>query len=329
MRVSIIGMGRIGISLENDPLRYKPCTHIGAIQSLIKMGIPLKWSFLCDLDSAKMRLGEDFILSNNIAKEKIRQTQNYHTVVADKPDILIISTDTEMHYDIAISAIKAGIPKIVIEKPLTPTYRKAMQIFKLAKKFDTHIWVNYERRYHSKYRQLKKNIESGENFGNPLLYHGWFASSNSSLFQTNPQNEGVLLHDTTHLVDLALYLFGNVNKSNQTIVGRDAHKLTLLHENGIHGEILTTIDNKFFHFEIEIIFEHARIKMINGFTIVEKLEKSRLYDNFTTLGNPKVLPDKKMQLKNNPFVSLYLSVVKDEYEPSFLKDACQNIKFLT
>ena len=329
IRVSIIGTGRIGFSLEKDPLRYKPCTHMGVVQTLIKKGWPLKWEYLCDLDHERISDGKNFLNGNKNNPGTIRTTADYREVLASKPNILIIATNTGTHREITTAAIKAGVPRIVLEKPITLTYKEALAIQKQANTFKTHIWINYERRYHQKYIQLKKDIESGKAYGAPRYYRGWFASSNTSLFKKNQENEGALLHDTTHLVDLALFLFGDVKKFQRNLPNQDSHLLTFSHDNGISGELLTTINNRFFHFEMEIIFEHARVKVGNGFTIVEKLEKSKLYKNFTSLGLPLVITDKKMQVKDNPFMNLYLKVFHDDYETSFLKDACQNIQYLT
>ncbi|MDH4262273.1 MAG: Gfo/Idh/MocA family oxidoreductase [Spirochaetia bacterium] len=333
MRISIIGTGRIGFSLENDLLRYKPCTHMGAIQLLIKKGIKLKWQHICDIDNEKINNCKKFLYIDKAIKktdsEPICFTQDYREVLSAKPDILVIAADTSVHYKITIEAIKAGIPRIILEKPISPGYRQSMKIYKQAEKSNTHIWINYERRYHLKYKQLKESIQSGKPYGRPLYYRAWFASSNSSLFKKGLENEGALLHDTTHLVDLALFLFGDVKKFKREISGNYLHKLLFFHNNSISGEILTTINNCFFHFEIEIFFENARIKAGNGFLIVEKAEKSKLYKNFTSLSSPQFIPDKKMLVKDNPFINLYFDVIHDNYETSFLKDACQNIKYLT
>jgi predicted dehydrogenase len=335
MRVSIIGVGRIGFSLENDPLRYKPCTHVGAIQSLIKKGAPIEWNYLCDLNVEKITECEKFISGKKNVKTfkrnnaaDIHATPDYRKVISAKPDILVIAADTMVHHKIAIDAIKAGIPRIILEKPVAPTYKQSAQIYKQAKKAGAHVWINYERRYHSKYRQLKKDI-LGRVYGAPLYYRGWFASSNSSLFKAGSGNEGALLHDSTHLVDLSIFLFGDVKKYDRKLPAKNLHTLAFSHKNGVNGEIMTTINNRFFHFELEIFFEHARVKVENGFTIVENLEQSKLYKNFTSLSLPQIIPDKKMQVKNNPFINLYTDVIHDNYQASFLKDACQNIRYLT
>jgi len=342
MRVSVIGTGRIGFSLEEDPLRYKPCTHVGAVEIFRKTlragaqktgreNISLEWGHLCDLDPVRSAACKKFIETSTGTKaaKEIFTTTDYREVLSARPDILVIATNTESHDRIALEAIRAGIRRIVIEKPVTLNHKQARKLYSLAEKYDTHIWVNYERRYHEKYRKIKTEVETGRTWGGVLHYRGWFAGSNRSLFREGPDNEGALLHDTTHLVDLAQFLFGEVRSFDRNPAARNIHQIAFSHKSGIHGDILTSINSHFFHFEMEILFERARLRVGNGFLSVEELEKSRHYKNFTSLGAPRYVPDKKMQVKNNPFMNLYNDVVHDIYETSFLKDACQNIRYLT
>ncbi|MDH4200758.1 MAG: Gfo/Idh/MocA family oxidoreductase [Spirochaetia bacterium] len=333
MNVSIIGTGRIGFSLERDTLRYKPCTHAGAIQALINIKInkknPLQWNFICDLDKNKLDEIEKYIKKNN-KNIHLQKTVDYNDVLKAKPDLLIISTDTSTHYKIVKAAMKSGVQKIVLEKPVALNRKHAMDIWNMAVETGTHIWINYERRHHFKYMNIKKIIETQMPYGAPVYYRGWFATGNSSFYKTGSQNEGALLHDTTHLVDLAQYLFGEIKKYDGAIYAKKSlHKISTLHKNGVPGEIWTTISSKFFHFEMEIMFERGRILVGNGFFQEEKAEKSKYYKNFTSLSRPQYFADEKIKLINNPFFRLYESVINDRYDTSFLKDACQNIQYLT
>ena len=47
---ALIGCGRIGFMLENDPLRNKPCTHYGGA---ISAGI--KFNYACDINADRLK----------------------------------------------------------------------------------------------------------------------------------------------------------------------------------------------------------------------------------------------------------------------------------
>ncbi len=49
LKIALIGCGRIGFLLENDPLRYKPCTHFGGI-----IAAGLKVNYACDIDRERL-----------------------------------------------------------------------------------------------------------------------------------------------------------------------------------------------------------------------------------------------------------------------------------
>jgi predicted dehydrogenase len=333
MKISLIGTGRIGFLLEKDQLRYKPCTHMGAVEYYIsKKKSGLQWDFLCDLDEERLNLARKFADSKK-NKNLPLITKNYKEVIQNKPDILIISTDTFTHYDIIMEAIKSKIGRIVIEKPLTLNSNQALKIYNTSINNKTHIWVNYERRYHPKYITLKNTIASGNKYGKAIFFKGWFASPNKELYKTNQSNEGILLHDTTHLLDLVQFLFGEIEKktwekniqSKQT----EAHSIGLSCSSGISGEILTTAGNNFFHLELEIIFEKARVVAGNGFLSVEHMQTSRHYKNFKSLSQPVIFTDKNFKAKENPFIKLYGDVISDNFSSGYLKDACDNIKLLS
>lgn len=342
IKVSIIGTGRIGFLLENDPLRYKPCTHLGAVEYHRKSNKKLEWDLLCDINEERLQTAANYLApENKKSAKKFSITQDYREVIANQPDILIIAADSAVHYPMVMDAIEAKIPRIVIEKPITTSKKQAARISKAAKKSNSKIWVNYERRYHPKYVKLKESLNAKKELGMPIYYRGWFASTNPHLTLQSEENEGALLHDTTHLLDLSQFLFGKVlayqsyftkngEKKAKAQAGYPAHRLFLEHAafNGISGEIVTTSRNSFFHFELEIIMEYGRIRVGNGFMQKEINQKSPYYKNFTSLSKPTWIPDPAMTASKNPFVGLYADVIKGRHDVSFFQDACENIALL-
>ena len=333
MKTSIAGTGRIAWSLELDDLRYKPCTHIGALCALAQKGETVEWAGLCDTNPEKSHGAYEFIQSQTKQKIDPVVTADYREIIEDHPDLLVIACDTQAHFEILQMAIQRGIPRIVTEKPIVLTPEEAFELEKIAAKGKSMIWVNYERRYHPKYRKIRSWVQDDPIYGKALHYRGWLGSNLENLYR-HERGEGVLLHDTTHLLDLAFFIFGK-GKTRQISPGKrkNCSLIEITHghdpQNLLFGEILTTIKTPAFHFEIEILFEKARIRCGNGFLHIEKIQESPYYEGFRSLSPPEIVPDKKMVFKDNPFIRLYSDVFM-EYQPEeIIHQACANIIALT
>ena len=98
-KIGIVGCGRIGSLLEEDPLRGKPCTHAGGFSALPTAQL----SAGCDIDPDRLQkfgkrwnvtgLYSDF--REMLAKESL--------------DILCIATWTRLHTSMALEAVQAGV----------------------------------------------------------------------------------------------------------------------------------------------------------------------------------------------------------------------------
>lgn len=331
-KISIIGCGRIAWQLEKDSYRYHPCTHIGAI---VKSKKEAQIVSVCDLSETLSNEAADFIAEERKDWQRPLAETDFRKVLQTKPDIVVIASSTFSHYPILKEAIKSGIEKIVIEKPIVANLKDLAGLQSLLKKFPQYkqkIWVNYERRYHKKYIDLKNKLQK-QAWGKPLFYRGWLASPLSS-FAPDQHGEGILLHDTTHLLDLVFFLFGNARlkdpkKKNLSFfksqsAGIKTHLLELFHRDlGLEGNLLSSRFSPFFHFELEVICERARIKVGNGFFSIEKAAKSRLYRNFISLEAPIIENDKKVTMTTNPFLRLYDEVLS---EPSNTKEIATKLE---
>ena len=332
MNTAIIGTGRIAFKLENDNLRPKPCTHLGALRELNQNNEKFNITGLCDLNSDNSMSALGFLtMQNNLPAI----SKSYKDIVKLNPDLLIIASTTQSHYEILMYAIDKKIPNIVCEKPICLKKEEALKLHEKATKKGTRIWVNYERRYHKKYIELKSCVVSKEPYGNLLSYTGQFFSPRKKLHRSK-EDEGVLLHDTTHLLDLAYYLFGApdnieepINNNPLITENNSMHTMLLSHNKSVSGIIQTIIGVPYFHFEMELIFEQARIRVGNGFYTVEMGENSPLYEGFYSLKKPLYIEKEPKDVLDNPFIKLYNDVYNNIYDPSGLKDACQNVMHLS
>ena len=323
MRVAQIGLGRIGLGLEKDPLRYKPCTHLGAIVALQNKNKSITIIGLCDRNKnnwkpAKELLGE---------QGHISFFREHQKIIELKPDLLVIAVDSSEHFQILKEAVEYGIPKVLIEKPLVVSKYQLRKIKNIYQRHRSAIWVNYERRFYAKYRQLKQDIQRSR-FGRILSYRGLFLCSGSGFYPCKT-SEGLLLHDTTHLLDLALFLFGEIEKTKFQYSRDQMYTIFLRHKkNQLEGNILTIRHPRLFQFELELIFENARIVAGNGFIRIEDIKKSKDYKGFYSLDHPLQKLDIKPTFDKNPFITLYGEIISNQRSQDNFIDSCKNIEIL-
>lgn len=151
--IVLIGCGRIGFLLEDDPLRNKPCTHFGGASSA---GIRI--THACDINPARL---DRFVSVAGIPEQNT--SKDYRALLETvRPRMAIIATWTESHYEIATHAARCGARIIVLEKPVTSDLKKAMSLMDTAAKHGAAIIINHERRYDSRYRKTREMIREGK-----------------------------------------------------------------------------------------------------------------------------------------------------------------------
>lgn len=86
---AIIGAGRIGMQLEDDPKRVKPATHAGMWSSNERTRL----AAVCDSDSEKLKAVAKF--GDDIATF----TDPKQLLVQTKPEIVLSTIPTEAHFE--------------------------------------------------------------------------------------------------------------------------------------------------------------------------------------------------------------------------------------
>jgi predicted dehydrogenase len=321
LRVAIVGCGRIAYELENDPLRYKPCTHLGALRYWKGRDKKLEFIGFCDISPERaVRAGAYMRADNAII------TMDFRDILAASPDLLVITSSTDSHYAILQAALAKGISRIISEKPVAFSAKESKQLRASVKKSTSIILPNYERRYHPKYLNLRKRIHNEKRSHS---YRAFFAAGGASLYaNARGQDEGVLLHDTTHLLDLVQFMFGKI-KRFQISAGDRKHVLFLEHENGSIGTLETSLRIGVFHLELEVHLKNERIIMGNGFTSREKITASPHYKNLKGYSAPERISDAPLLVTSNPFVQLYREALYGRPTNEHFFEALQNIEILT
>ena len=296
--VCLIGCGRIAHILEGDPLRNKPCTHLGGMRAA-----GLKLTHACDSDPQRLRIiGTSAKLGASALYENDRDL--FRSVT---PGLVTIATWTDSHAAIGIRAAEAGAKVIVCEKPLASSLSDARKLIDACRAQKTVLITNHERRYDPRYRTAKKLLDSGK-IGQLRSIHaflptGGFRGASSPLLGGGP-----LLHDGTHLVDMIRFFAGDLASAHGLIrrYGRDKgyedHAAALLEtQSGIPVFLETGGAVGYFGFGLELRGTLGMIAIGNGFQTLHLAKPSSLYSGFKDLTEaafPKIP-------KGNCFTGLY------------------------
>lgn len=89
-------------------------------------------------------------------------TENLNELLEDQDiQVIIISTPSSFHYDLAKTVLNAG-KNCVVEKPFTETLQQAQELFQLAKEKGLMIQCYQNRRFDSDFLTVQKVIEEGK-----------------------------------------------------------------------------------------------------------------------------------------------------------------------
>jgi predicted dehydrogenase len=103
-----------------------------------------------------------------------RTTSDYRTIVEDPTiEALHICTPNNLHYPIAMAAMKAG-KHVLCEKPLTTTVAQAQEMVELAKAQNVANCVNHNLRYYPVVQQMRRMCDNGE-LGDVLVVQGTYS----------------------------------------------------------------------------------------------------------------------------------------------------------
>ncbi|MFO7849912.1 MAG: Gfo/Idh/MocA family oxidoreductase, partial [Spirochaetia bacterium] len=222
VRCAIVGLGRIGSTLESDRLREKPCTHAGAItadpECILVAGCDIKPAarerFLADWgdfdtagnmyrgsgNSSRAENGDE--AEHRQSRRLIEVFENFDEMLeAARPDILVVATYPESHRNLTEKAVRAGTPVIICEKPLAGTLHDARAIARIHRSGRAKILVNHERRYSFDYQEARRAVLDRR-------YGGLLSMKGTLCFGSSLPRREVLLHDGTHMLDAVNFVVG-------------------------------------------------------------------------------------------------------------------------
>lgn len=269
IRCAVVGLGRIGSLLEDDPLREKPCTHAGAIADnadCVLVGG-------CDSDPER--------------RERFAERWSCDAVYADighllqetRPHILCVATHPDSHRRYVEQAVLHSVAVVVCEKPIADTVRNARAIAKLHRKRRVTVVTNHERRYSADYQHVRDAIVE-RRFGRLLAVRG------TLYFGKTQRHDRVLLHDGTHMVDVINYLLGSRLRIRGRF-GRMRSRRGSLFLSATAGRVPVVIEvgaeRDHLLFEVELSFERGRIRVGNGVYAFDESVESPYYEGYRSL----------------------------------------------
>ncbi len=259
-KAAIIGLGRVASTLEDDPLRAKPCTHAGSYHQSQRIIMVAG----ADRNEDKR---ENFKKRWNVKKAY----EDYRVMLAkEKPDIVSITAYATERYQMFKDCVHAGVKAIWLEKAISTSLKQAKSMVRLAKKYHVTTVVNHPRRWIRPYVAAKSLIDLGY-IGKP--------ESITTNFTSN------LLHTGTHAFDMMRFFFGEAKRVRGTpdpyykdyfkgVSGYDFEKDkekylldiggngTIEFENGAIGSVNGRL-KKYFLFEFEMIGTEGGIRIGN------------------------------------------------------------------
>ncbi len=319
-RVALIGCGRVGLLLEEDPLRQKPASHMGGIQKLQDVEL----TAICDIQPERL----------DYARQKWHVPHTYldyrELIDREKPDLIIIATWTSSHHDIAVYAAQHGVKGIVLEKPVATTLHHALDLVRICQEKGVKLVVNHERRWDSLYNKTKQII-ADKSLGQLRAIYGNVLSRSALQGDWHEVIKAVgggpLLHDGTHLVDMIRFFTGDIATINGHVtredptMGVETSASALLHsQNGVTVFLEAGGMRNYFNFELDLHFQNGRIKVGNGIREYYVVANSSRYTGFNDLVRQEFPP---LTTHSDPFTGAIREVIRainsdDEPESSGL-----------
>jgi predicted dehydrogenase len=287
IRAAVIGLGNIGFKFDLDPLRKYTWSHVSAYTKCSKTRL----MGAVEVDQTNVRLFRQHKQDIPVFST-IEQLMEHVT-----PEVISICTPTETHYDILKELLKYPFLKgIFCEKPFVANIAEAEEIIGAGKKQNVVIAVNHIRRWDSAYICTRKMIMDGK-IGRVKAISGFYS--------------GKIFNIGTHLFDAVRMLSGeeaqclsgissNADASDPDVSG------WLQFGNGIFCTILSSGKREDLIFEIDILGDEGRIKVLENGETIEwyTFKESGKYSGYRELKPEKVT----MPLINDRLIQAVLNI---------------------
>jgi predicted dehydrogenase len=284
-RTGIIGLGRIGFSLQYDKKREQPASHSAAFHNgdaslFRKSGTFLDGGF--DI-SRKKRIAWSRAYPHARAYDKLSDMLSH-----GRWDIIVIAVDEKAHLEVFEKVVAVNPRLIVLEKPVAPNLKDARKIYELSRKHKVPVAVNHERRFSRDYIFVGDLIRY-ERMGELRMVTANILTSSAAWYKGDTKKaRGALLHDATHIIDIAHFITGKkILMEAVSLCRKDkdkTHGISATGKIGKSGFIMNVgFETLHFMFELDLIFTAGRIRIGNGTLEVWDARESPFYEGFHSL----------------------------------------------
>ena len=293
-RVGIVGLGRIASLLEDDPLRGKPATHAGAFAKNRSVKIVAG----CDIDGQRL---EQFGKRWGVKK----LYQDYREMLGkERLDILSVASWTQTHSEIVSLAAESGVRGIYCEKPMALNLVQAKRMVRACRANNSALVIGHERRWHQHYRVIHDMLKAGK-LGCLKSITGYTLSGAPPKLSRRKHGGGTMFHDGTHLVDLLHYFAGEA----ESVIGiadrpygegyvESSAVGAINFKSGVKGMVMGGGERDYFHFELDIQTDKARVLLGNH---IAELYLSKPSKRFTGFKELVQVPFPDVGARINPF----------------------------
>lgn len=258
IRVAIIGLGKIAWINETDlfikkridyPTHFSVLRDHGGFQLVAVQDVNIK----------TMRLFCSW--AKKFGQEPQKYTNWEEMIIKEKPDLLVVASNTESHFEICKRVIDLGVKNILCEKPLSYSPEEAKILSKKAERKKCILFVNYFRAFNNSYIGLIKKIKEG------------FLGKIQSF---DVRYSRGIFNNGTHAIDVLIRMFGEIKiingfKNHTCHVSKKDPTVNAFLEfkNGVSGYIHGLNNDFYDSYDFAIIGEFGIVNII--------FDKAQLY----------------------------------------------------
>lgn len=189
LRIAIIGLGKMGL------------LHASILNTLPEVQLVA----LCD---------KSYVIRKFYKKifNKIPVVDDVERLSGLALDAVYVTTPISSHYSVTRTVYLKGIARnVFVEKSLASSYSEAKELYELAERFKGVNIVGYQKRLNVCFKKAKDLLSQG-NIGDVISFRAYAYSSDMLGVKkaSKPSKEGVLRDLGAHIIDLALWFFGDL-----------------------------------------------------------------------------------------------------------------------
>lgn len=249
LRALIIGAGNIASGYD-QPNSEEILTHAHGFVSVPDFEL----AGFCDADTGKAE-----------AAAKKWNTQAFADMedafASGTIDVVTVATPDDTHAAV-LQKLARFAPKLIFcEKPLAISLKDAEVIETLYRSLPTQIQVNYLRRFVPAFQKIRSAVAAGS-YGRYLTGSGIYVKG--------------FLHNGSHMVDLLRFWLGDISVVSQLDTGDVSAdpelSVRLQWEDGGNFMVQSLSDNPYWMFEMDLLFEKKRLRVLNSGFLLEEYE---------------------------------------------------------